>query len=267
MKIYIFIAYIFFNISLISGQTTQGEIGYIMRQHLELSSDIIERETMLLFTDIKSLYTYKDEPKQNAVKKSEDGMSYELVEYDIDTTKKVFYKNLKNDLLVFRNTVYKTPYIIEEPIPKIDWKLTSEKKEILNYPCQKAIGEFRGRTYHAWFTDKIPVSTGPYKFNGLPGLILEIQDTEKEISFTAFSVKNRTISTELLPPNNGEKVSSLTYFKKLRDIGKEIEAEAKKEQLKIMAKFERGDVIPGSFVSVNTEDWDYIERTHELDNK
>ncbi len=267
MKTYIFITCILFNISLISGQTTQGEIGYIMRQHLRPSSDVIERKTVLLFTDIESLYTYKDEPKQSTIKKSEDGMSYEIVEYDVDTTKKTFYKNLKNDLLVFRNTVYKTPYIIEEQIPKINWKLTKEKKEILNYPCQKAIGEFRGRTYYAWFTDKIPVSTGPYKFSGLPGLILEIQDIEKEISFTAFSVKNRIISKELLPPNSGEKISSLTYFKELRNIGKEIEAEAKKKRLKIMAKFERGDVIPRSFVSVNTEDWDYIERTHELDNK
>ena len=58
------------------------------------------------------------------------------------------------------------------------WKILDEEKKINNYLCKKAQITFRGRTYTAWYTEKIPISSGPWKFNGLPGLILSISDKE-----------------------------------------------------------------------------------------
>ena len=58
--------------------------------------------------------------------------------------------------------------------------------------CQKALGEFRGRKYIAWFTSDIPLSDGPWKFCGLPGLILAVQDTEAYFVFTCIGVDNKS---------------------------------------------------------------------------
>ncbi len=72
---------------------------------------------------------------------------------------------------------------------KIDWKISNEKKKILNYQAQKATAVFGGRQWTAWFTAEIPVSDGPYKFHGLPGLILKIYDKTNTHSFELISVE------------------------------------------------------------------------------
>ena len=51
-----------------------------------------------------------------------------------------------------------------------------QTKKIGNFLCQKAVSNFRGRDYVAWFAKDIPVHAGPWKFYGLPGLILEVYD-------------------------------------------------------------------------------------------
>lgn len=76
-----------------------------------------------------------------------------------------------------------------EAQPKIKWKLMPERKEILGYSCQRAICSFRGREYEAWFTPDVPLGYGPWKFQGLPGLILEIADTKNEYHFTAKGIE------------------------------------------------------------------------------
>ncbi|WP_313101336.1 GLPGLI family protein [Epilithonimonas sp.] len=62
---------------------------------------------------------------------------------------------------------------------EFNWKLTNEFSKILNYAVQKATTEFGGRKWTAWFTKDIPIQDGPYKFRGLPGLILRIEDSTK----------------------------------------------------------------------------------------
>ena len=77
-----------------------------------------------------------------------------------------------------------------EALPSFKWQILSESKEILGYKCQKAQGEFRGRKYIAWFAPSIPISDGPWKFCGLPGLILAVEDTDKYFVFTCIDIKN-----------------------------------------------------------------------------
>lgn len=64
-----------------------------------------------------------------------------------------------------------------------DWSISEETKLIKGYNAQKATTSFAGRDYIAWFSPEIPIAEGPYKFNGLPGLILEISDTKNDYVF------------------------------------------------------------------------------------
>ena len=70
-----------------------------------------------------------------------------------------------------------------EDYPMQQWKLTDERQTIHGYDCQKATCSWRGRDYTAWFTTEIPVSRGPWKFGGLPGLIVKIYDMKEEYNF------------------------------------------------------------------------------------
>jgi len=78
-----------------------------------------------------------------------------------------------------------------EPKPNFWWEILPEMKNILGYKCQKAKGKFRGREYIAWFSSDIPRSDGPWKFCGLPGLILAVQDTKGDFVFTCTSIENK----------------------------------------------------------------------------
>lgn len=74
-------------------------------------------------------------------------------------------------------------YRYEEPDPLFKWAITNTKTTIAGYACQKATTAFAGRKFEAWFTREIPVSDGPYKFNGLPGLITKVRDLDNQYSF------------------------------------------------------------------------------------
>lgn len=72
------------------------------------------------------------------------------------------------------------------------WKISDSTKTFGGYPVQKAVTEFGGRSWVAWFTKDIPIPYGPYKFNGLPGLIMELYDAKKEYYF-------KVIKSEKIP--------------------------------------------------------------------
>lgn len=67
--------------------------------------------------------------------------------------------------------------------PSFNWKILPEKRKIGEYEAQKATTTFGGRVWAAWFSNDIPFPDGPYKFNGLPGLIVKIEDEGKNFSW------------------------------------------------------------------------------------
>lgn len=80
--------------------------------------------------------------------------------------------------------IYETPYDLN-----LSWQLVSESKKLLGHDCQKATLNFGGREWIAYYTNDIPVPDGPYKFHGLPGLILEVFDTEGDYHFSAVDIR------------------------------------------------------------------------------
>lgn len=70
----------------------------------------------------------------------------------------------------------------KEPVIK-NWKLLDETKIINTISCKKAEVIFKGRNWIAWYSPEIPLAYGPYKFSGLPGLIIKITDDKGDWDF------------------------------------------------------------------------------------
>lgn len=94
--------------------------------------------------------------------------------------------------------------------PQFNWKITGEKQKIGEYNTQKATATFGGRNWTAWFSNDITLQDGPYKFHGLPGLIVKVEDTDKNYSW------------ELKGNKKIENYSELTYMEGLMTNGNPI---------------------------------------------
>ena len=105
---------------------------------------------------------------------------------------------------------------------KITWKILPEKLKIGDFETQKAETEMYGRKWIAWFTTEIPIQDGPYKFRGLPGLIVKIEDETKSHSYILNGIKNlKSEEIKNIDPNknfifdfgNAVKISQAEYKK------------------------------------------------------
>jgi GLPGLI family protein len=93
-----------------------------------------------------------------------------------------YYQFADNGKLVRRERLINS-YLIEEPIPTINWKINSDTATFGGLHCQQATAHFKGRDYIAWFCPDLPFHTGPWKLNGLPGVIVDAHDTKNEVVF------------------------------------------------------------------------------------
>ncbi|MBQ7042325.1 MAG: GLPGLI family protein [Muribaculaceae bacterium] len=77
----------------------------------------------------------------------------------------------------------------DDRYPSFDWKFSEDAPmEIMGYSCGKATVNFAGREYSVWYTTDIPLPYGPYKFYGLPGLILRVEESNGMYIWEVFSV-------------------------------------------------------------------------------
>ena len=78
----------------------------------------------------------------------------------------------------------------DEPYPAQKWTLLPDTALVSGYHCQKAVCSFHGRDFEAWFTHEVPVRFGPWKFGGLPGLIVKVYDTDHYYTFECTNVEH-----------------------------------------------------------------------------
>lgn len=92
--------------------------------------------------------------------------------------------------------VGKYNYSFEEP--KLKWELLNETKTIDGMKCNlaKTITD-TGDTFFAWYTQQYPFSEGPFRFKGLPGLIIKLYNKSKTIEINAVEFKK---SFEIIEP-------------------------------------------------------------------
>lgn len=93
-------------------------------------------------------------------------------------------------------------YLIEYPAHYI-WDITNETKQVGNYTCYKAVLqkiENSKDTFFpvtAWFCPELPINAGFSRYNGLPGMILELH--EQFISYLAQHIEFNKASKIILP--------------------------------------------------------------------
>ena len=111
-------------------------------------------------------------------------VSRELLYQDLTTGKLTLYSNYAS--------AYNT---YEEDIPTQEWAIDNDSvQDIMGMECHYATTMFRGRVWKVWFTEEIPVSLGPWKLNGLPGLILAAVADDDFIKFNAVSIRTEGLT-------------------------------------------------------------------------
>jgi len=109
---------------------------------------------------------------------------------------KEIFKNYPSGKISVTDRIASSDYLYEEDKNLFQWQIETDTREILSYTCQKATVSFRGRNYEAWFAPELPLNDGPWKFSGLPGLILAVEDSDKNFIFQAAGIENFKLPVE-----------------------------------------------------------------------
>jgi len=110
----------------------------------------------------------------------------------------------------------------EEKKEDLQWEMHPDTAHIHDFVCQKATADWGGRKWTAWFTMDIPISDGPYKFCGLPGLVLSISDQDKYFTFDIASIgKENSVSVtfdQLRPDLALQKTTKESFYKARKNL-------------------------------------------------
>lgn len=205
-------------------QNSSAGIAYYQFKHQKDTSQpnrFHQEEMMLHFSSSSSLYKsytwYKDDSASTAgiYQGKTELPVIKLSKYSFESWYTVFDKK---ELYRFQPFIYDTMAIKTE-YPVIEWQLQTEQKKISGFLANKATGYFKGRNYEVWYTPDIPVAAGPWKLNGLPGLILEAYDTKRQVVFEFLGFQNaKADSRDLL---KGKRILTSSEF---NDFGKKLVA-------------------------------------------
>ena len=99
------------------------------------------------------------------------------------------YKNYPTGQMTITDRISSQGYRYVDSLHAQTWTMGDSTRQVLGYTCQQATADFRGRRWTAWFAMDIPVSDGPWKLGGLPGLILEAYDEGQQHIFTAVGLE------------------------------------------------------------------------------
>lgn len=171
-----------------------------------------EFKSTLYVDNSSSIFLWNKPISKKAVSNDENHIVVNLNE--LDSIGSFNFKNFSKDTIYSRIPYFKKEVLLlEEKTPAILWEISDETRKIGPYECQKAVTKFRGRDYTAWFTNEIPIKSGPWKLQGLPGLIIIAYDTTREVQFAFTSISKSDY--KINPILEANRVISLEDYKKM----------------------------------------------------
>ncbi|MEK8179266.1 GLPGLI family protein [Flavobacterium buctense] len=164
-------------------------------------------ETTLLTSNLKSYY----------YEKARDTIIQTISMGDMDNTSATYnftyFKDFSTKKIYF-NRDYGLKKVIVDSINIIKWDITKNYTKVMGYDCQEAKCVFRGRSYKAYFLKDIPIPNGPFKFDGLPGLILKVQSDDGTVNIEAYEIEyNKDIKFNFTNPFDEKNIATWQEFK------------------------------------------------------
>ena len=127
------------------------------------------------------------------------------------------YKNMPaENKLTYTDKLMEDMFYVED-LPTFNWTMEEGDTTIVGYSCQKAVTEFRGRRWTVWFTMDIPVSDGPWKLGGLPGLILKADEDDGLFSFSCVGISKGNGKSFDMPKTKGMTKASISKIQELKN--------------------------------------------------
>lgn len=182
----------------------------------------MEREYVLSFTPIESNWKQVESLGGGPATASSGGMTMVI---NTGSQDRILYKNIAELAYEQEQDVMGKEFLIKDALEPAEWELTGETKKIGNYTAQKAtysriIDSQRFSTgmtemekvkdtiqVVAWFTPDIPVPHGPENFFGLPGLILEIQNSGRTLICEKIELNPSAEPVAIIRPKRGKEVT------------------------------------------------------------
>ncbi|WP_019037653.1 GLPGLI family protein [Psychroflexus tropicus] len=135
--------------------------------HFQVQKNFLTSDYDLILGGNIALWKEMSDPKQSAFNPTYIP--------DEDYKRKVLFKNLKSKEVISEYDVLGAHFFVKDSLHNMTWTLVdNETKKILGYDCKKAKTIFHGREYEVFYSDEIAISNGPWKFGGLPGMILKV---------------------------------------------------------------------------------------------
>lgn len=225
---------------------------------LDFNAYLVFNKEASYYVTAKDSLENQSELEEKKIKEVNGTKQIYLGKHTLAQGKQVYYNRKKDSL--WWNKKYKEPVYGREKRTKIDWVLGSETKSFGGLTCHKATGSFRGKNYTAWYTDAIPLPYGPWKLQGLPGLILEAYDEDKEMYMYFKSVEyptDRELSVGPLEKPRDDKEYPWLSIDEYKQTLEKL-AERSKTKAILIAKQMGGDVTvnPGGVETLSVELFD-----------
>jgi len=205
---------------------SQGKITFEKKVNLLRtfeSSDLPEeaREKMQKYAMSNwELYFDQDKSLFKAAKKETESNSPALFSFSKGKQTNEVYTDYSKNERVLRRNIMDDEYLLTDTVPKIDWKIMHDLRNIAGYECRKAIGVIYDTVYVvAFYSDEILLKGGPEGFSGLPGTILGLAIPRYNTTWFATKVNGfENHQQEITPPNSGKKIETEKDLKKLIEL-------------------------------------------------
>ncbi|UCA61020.1 GLPGLI family protein [Chryseobacterium rhizoplanae] len=198
MNKYRFLLLLFLVYSALHSQQQGYSFGYRL-EYMPDSTDVMNTkvEDFTLFIDKGKSYFVSDNylKRDSILNAAAKTQGFNFAKAPNTHFKSVIIK--ENDKINFYDNILKYYFAYTENV-KFKWNIEPEKQKIGEYNVQKAFTEYGGRKWTAWFTQDIPVHEGPYKFRGLPGLIIKIEDSGSNYRYELISVKKKNLPINVI---------------------------------------------------------------------